>query len=190
VRKWPVLLLSVLGCLALFSHGASGQSVEEIRIVRSIRVSRVPPSSFCSQSRTTFRAAQYEDRYSFAAVRTRSTDGVVLDAVTRKVGSGRGCLGPADSAGLLNIYLEVELSGIRFAGVGKCTSGKSGFPEPGLNILSCFADLTGVTNPYIGGLLTTNTLLSRTGGAESDPPGYVQASIATVRLWKRRKGVQ
>ena len=42
---------------------------------------------------------------------------------------------------------------------------------------------------YIGGVLTTNTLNSKKlVGQESDPPGYVQPSIATVRLWKKRGG--
>ena len=187
MRKLTGLLFSVVGCLVLLNAGASAQGVEEIRVVRSIRVSRVPPTEFCSQSRTTFSGAQYEDTYSFAAVTTRSADGIVTDAVSSKVGSGHGCLGPADKAGVSNIYLEIELNGTRFTGIGKCMSGESNSPEPGLLILSCFANLSGLQAPYVGGLLTTNTLTSRRGGAESDPPGYVQASIATVRLWKRRE---
>lgn len=187
MRKSIVLLVSVVGCLVLFTAGASGQSVEEIRVVRSIRLSRVQPTEFCSQSRITFPGTLYEDRYSFAAVTTRSADGVITDAVSSKVGSGHGCLGPADKSGVLNIYLEIELNGIRFIGIGKCMSGESDSPEPGLRILSCLANLSGLAAPYVGGLLTTNTLTSRRGGAQSDPPGYVQASIATVRLWKRRE---
>lgn len=47
---------------------------------------------------------------------------------------------------------------------------------------SCFAIYRA---PYVGGLLTTNTLTSRAAfGGDSDPPGYTQASIATIRLWK------
>lgn len=176
----------------LFSGGAHGQTVspgtvEEIRVVRSIRLSRMKPTEFCSQSRTTFPGAQYEDRYSFAAVTTRTSDGFVTDAVSSKVGVGHGCLGSADDSGVLNLYLEIELNGIRFIGIGKCTGVRSDFPEAGVGILACFANLSGLVKPYVGGLLTTNTLISRKGGAESEPEGYVQASIATVRLWKRRE---
>ena len=40
---------------------------------------------------------------------------------------------------------------------------------------------------YMGGQLTTNTIGSQNAlGAVTDPPGYVQSSIATIRLWKRR----
>lgn len=181
-----VLLLSMVGCQVVSSAGASAQGLEDIRVVRSVRVSRMQSTEFCAQSRTTFAGAQYEDRYSFAAVATRPADGAVTDAASAKVGSGHGCLGSTDKTGVLNIYLEIELSGIQFTGIGKCTTGKSDSPEPGVLVLSCFANVSGVAAPYVGGLLTTNTLTSRSGGADSDPPGYIQASIATIRLWKRR----
>jgi len=43
-------------------------------------------------------------------------------------------------------------------------------------------------DPYLGGLLMANTINSRAPlGGVSDPPGYTQPSIATVRLWKRRE---
>jgi len=39
----------------------------------------------------------------------------------------------------------------------------------------------------IGGLLTTNTITSSAAfGGDTDPPGYTQASIATLRLWKSK----
>jgi hypothetical protein len=47
--------------------------------------------------------------------------------------------------------------------------------------------LRGLLAPYVGGVLTTNTITSKAGfGGETDPPGYTQASIATIRLWKAR----
>jgi len=48
----------------------------------------VEPTEFCSRSRTTFARAQYEDRYSFAAVTTRSGDGLVTDAHARLIVAG------------------------------------------------------------------------------------------------------
>jgi hypothetical protein len=39
--------------------------------------------------------------------------------------------------------------------------------------------------PYLGGLLTTNTMTSQAAlGGDTNPPGYTQASIATLRLWR------
>jgi hypothetical protein len=51
----------------------------------------------------------------------------------------------------------------------------------------CFMELSGLPAPYVGGQLTTNTVGSRNAlGDRTDPPGYTQPSIATIRLWKRR----
>jgi hypothetical protein len=53
--------------------------------------------------------------------------------------------------------------------------------------MRCFLDLQGLPPNYIGGQLTSNTVLSRVAvGETSDPTGYTQPSIVTVRLWKRR----
>ena len=62
------------------------------------------------------------------------------------------------------------------------------FPDTGLFPVRCQLVLSGLPAPFVGGLLTTNTLTSgaRFGG-DTDPPGYTQASIATIRLWKQRK---
>jgi hypothetical protein len=63
------------------------------------------------------------------------------------------------------------------------------FPEQGLRLFRCFLDLSGLPEQYVGGHLTTNTVGSKQNiGAVSEPPGYVQPSIATVRLWKKRGG--
>jgi hypothetical protein len=194
VSRYTFLLISIAGSLALLIGEAGAQTrparVEEIRVVRSIRLARMQPTEFCSQSRTTFVSATYEDSYSFAAVATRSTDGVVTDAVSRKVGSGHACYERAADPGVVSLYIEVDLGGVRSVGVGKCTSARSDFPEPDLRVISCFANLSGLPAPYVGGLLTTNSIDSRQPlGAESEPPGYVQPSIATVRLWKRREAL-
>ena len=183
----PVVVgLVLLGAGLSAQTRPSSSAIEEIRLARSIRLSRVAPTEFCSQSRTTFADAQFEDRYSFAAVTTRSGDGLVIDALSHKLGSGHACFGRTADPGALSFYIEIDMVGIRSTGVGRCATVRSDFPESDIQLISCFANLGGFADPYIGGLLTTNTLTSRRGGAESDPPGYVQASIATVRLWKRR----
>ena len=189
MRPWTAV--PVLAGVLLFSGAAYPQTstvpaVEEIRVVRSIRLSRVEPTEFCSQTRTTFSGARHEDRYAFAAVATRSSDGLVTDAESNRLGTGHGCLGPSADPGVWNLYLEIELDRLRFIGVGRCTAFKADVPETGISTLACFANLSGLAEPHVGGLLTTNTLTSRKGGPESDPAGYLQASIATVRLWQGR----
>jgi hypothetical protein len=194
VSRYMFFMFAVAGDLGLFTvldPAASRRlplAIEEIRVVRSIRLSRVDATGFCPRSRTTFGGAQYEDRYTFAAVTTRSGDGLVTDAVSSKVGSGHACFGPAAEAGTLNFYIEVEIGQTQFIGVGRCTTIRSDFPEPNLRISACFANSRDLADPYVGGLLTTNTMNSHNlVGVESDPPGYVEPSVATVRLWKRRE---
>jgi len=64
---------------------------------------------------------------------------------------------------------------------------KPDFPEQGTGSTSCFLHLSGLPSQYVGGLLTTNTMWSLKGqGMETDPLGYTQASIATIRLWRKR----
>jgi hypothetical protein len=41
-----------------------------------------------------------------------------------------------------------------------------------------------VPAPFVGGLLTTNT--NGPFGGDTRPPGYTQASIATIPLWSER----
>jgi len=41
--------------------------------------------------------------------------------------------------------------------------------------------------PYVGGLLTTNAMTSAAAfGGDTEPLGYTQASIATIRLWRKK----
>ena len=59
------------------------------------------------------------------------------------------------------------------------------FPEPRLFPVRCQLTLRDLPLPFVGGLLTTNTMTSAAAfGDVSDPAGYTQASIATIRLWR------
>ena len=72
-------------------------------------------------------------------------------------------------------------------GKGRCGPIANDFPEPGISSNRCFLILSNLTPPYAAGVLTTNSIASRQPiGEQSDPPGYVQPSIATIRLWRRR----
>jgi hypothetical protein len=159
---------------------------EEIYVIRSVRTSRITPTEYCALSQTGFADTVFEDRYVFHPVTTRAEDGAVVSTAGKETASLHACFGKMTDPNLLNFYGEGEIAGIRFTGRGRCTSLKTNSPEPGLNESTCFLDIGGLKGPYTGGLLTTNTLRSRNIiGDKSDPPGYVQPSIATVRLWRR-----
>jgi hypothetical protein len=103
------------------------------------------------------------------------------------VGSIHACFGRTATPGLSQFYGDVVLGETAFKGLGDCQQMKTDFPEQGLTAFRCFLELSGLPGDYAGGLLTTNTVNSRTLiGTESDPAGYVQPSIAIIRLWKKR----
>jgi hypothetical protein len=90
-------------------------------------------------------------------------------------------------ASSFNFYAEGVLGQISFSGRGECVT-EPDYPEAGLTFQRCFLQLGELPDPYVGGQLTTNTINSRAPlGGVSDPPGYTQQSVATVRLWKRRQ---
>ncbi|HWY60865.1 MAG TPA: hypothetical protein VNW15_03095 [Rhizomicrobium sp.] len=160
--------------------------IEEIYIARSLRETRVVPTDFCGEAKTGFKSS-IEDRYSFRAIAIEGSDGRITNANVKEIGSGHGCLGQIGDTGNYNFYLELRLGKTVLQGIGDCRTGKADYPEPGLVAFHCALDLTDPAGRYAGGQLTTSTMNSRKLlGDKSDPPGYVQPSIATVRLWKRR----
>jgi hypothetical protein len=181
------LLLSP-GVLCAQNASASGVAErEEIYVIRSERISRITPTDYCAQSRTGFASIVFEDRYVFHTVSVNAEIGIVTDVSGAKRASAHACFGKTQDPDILNFYAEGELGGLLFEGRGKCTTLRRDFPEPGLNVATCFLHLGRLGDRYAGGLLTTNTLVSRNVTSDkSDPPGYVQPSIATVRLWRKR----
>lgn len=166
--------------------GRAQPRVEEIYIARSLREARVAPTAFCSAERTGF-SAQFEDRYSFRSVATRQSDGRVTDANVQVVGHLRGCVAQAADPLLANFYAEGQLGGVSLTAVGQCRAPRADHPEAGTTFMACSFGLRNLPSPYVSGHLTTSTMNSRHAvGGVSDPAGYVQPSIATVRLWKTR----
>jgi hypothetical protein len=129
-----------------------------------------------------------EDRYEFKSVATDAASGVVTDANGSRVGTLHACFSPTSDATVFSFYAEGSVGAIRIIGRGTCRTMKSDFPEAGISVATCQLDLSGLPAEYVGGYLTTNSILSRaTIGADSEPPGYIQPSIATIRLWKMRQ---
>jgi len=184
-----VELLSVCASPSGNAAAQSAAAPEEIYILRSIREYREPTTGWCSSGKTGFEsfATDAERFFSFWSVRSRPADGRVIEAKDARVAELRGCFGPAGEPARQNFYAEITLSSMSFRGNGECLAMKVDFPEAGLFPVRCQLVLDGLPAPYVGGLLTTNTITSKAGfGDETNPPGYTQASIATIRLWKSR----
>lgn len=190
-----VLLVLALAVPALVSaQGKTAQKalhsekwVEEIYIARSIRDSRTPPTEACTQAKTGFGDLLYEDQYRFQSTAIRTSDGRMTDTSVKTIATGLGCYGKTADPATVKFYLELLLGRTTLTGIGECHRLKSDFPETGIHPLTCFLNLSDPTHQYAGGVLTTNTIFTRKPmGLETDPPGYTQPSIATIRLWKKR----
>jgi hypothetical protein len=117
----------------------------------------------------------------------RPEDGRVVQTKDTRAAELRACFGATNERALQNFYAEIKLGSIAFRGHGECLAVKLDFPQAGLFPVRCQLVLSGLPTPYVGGLLTTNTMTSRAAfGGDTDPPGYTQASIATIRLWKSK----
>jgi hypothetical protein len=197
-RRIPLGTLAILATLAACSaagnpHATSGSppaagppGVEDIFVVRSLREGRAAPGDFCAVAKIGF-TAKMEDRYVFKAVLTREPDGKVVDATTHQAGTLHACFDAAPGVADANFYAEGVIAGVSVTGKGKCTPIAGDFPEPGITSTRCFLILSNLTAPYVAGVLTTNSVTSRQPiGDQSDPPGYTQPSIATIRLWRKR----
>jgi hypothetical protein len=165
---------------------AQASQVEEIYIARSVRLSSVTPTDFCAEVRSGFKSNR-ESQFEFRATSVRTSDGRMTDAYGKVIANGHGCTGPTSDPAVGNFYLELQLGSNLFKGIGDCRRTKTDFPEPGLGSSHCQLNLSDTLGRYVGGQLTTNTMGSRKLlGPDSDPSGYVQPSIATIRLWKKR----
>lgn len=176
------------GMIPLLSTAAAADSeVEEIYVLRSVRESRSDPTDACASARSKLAAPAWEDQYTFRAVTTRPADGRVLEAAEKPAGNIRACFGKTADPAVFDLYGDLEVHGIAGKATGTCRTTKSDFPEKGVRLFACAFELFELTNGYSGGQLTTNSLTSqKLFGVESDPPGYTQVSIATIRLWKKR----
>jgi hypothetical protein len=162
--------------------------VEEIYIARSVRQARTPPTEFCAKARTGVSSATIEDQYSFRSVATDTSNGRLVDTNVKTVGSIHACFGPTANPAILEFYGETLFGATAFKGLGECHL-KPDFPDKGLTFARCFLELSGLPAEYVGGQLTTNSMSSlKILGTETEPGGYTQSSIATIRLWKKRIG--
>jgi hypothetical protein len=164
-------------------------ATEAIYVLRSIREQQAPTPDACARSKTGFEPfpSDAERFFSFWSVGTRAEDGRVIDAKQARVAELRGCFGATEDRARQNFFAEIQLGAISFRGHGECLALGIDVPEAGLYPVRCQLVLSDLPAPFVGGLLTTNTITSKAPfGADTDPPGYTQASIATIRLWSTR----
>ena len=197
-RRGSIAMAAVVGGVILLSACAtpSGDAVtrptttvEEIYVLRSIREQYEPVANWCSSTTTGFEPFPTDAQrfFSFWSLRLRPEDGRVVQTKDTRSAELHACFGATSERARQNFYAEVKLGSISFRGDGECRAVKSEFPEAGLFPVHCHLILSGLPAPYVGGLLTTNTITSKAAfGGDTDPPGYTQASIATIRLWKSK----
>ncbi len=164
-------------------------AAEDIYVLRSIHERQKPTPNWCASPKTGFEpfATDPERFFSFWSLRQEPATGKVTDAKVARVAELRGCFGPTNERPRQNFYAEIKRGELSFKGKGECLALNVDFPEPGLFPVRCQLVLSGLPAPYVGGVLTTNTITSKVSfGGDTDPPGYTQASIATIRLWKRK----
>jgi hypothetical protein len=73
------LILAMLSSPVTAQTPRADAAVEDIVILRSLRLSRITPTDFCAPSRTGFSEAIAEDRYDFKAVATDAASGKVTN---------------------------------------------------------------------------------------------------------------
>lgn len=174
-------------------RAARSTSAEDIYVLHSIREPLTTSSDWCSAARSGFApmASDAERKYSFWSTRSEPGTGKLADANVRRVAGLRGCFGSTSERTRQNFYAEVSLGAVDLHGSGECVALLADVPEPGLYGVRCHLLFRDLPAPYTAGLLTTNTLTSKTAfGSDTDPPGYTQASIATLRLWRRNSPIK
>ena len=169
-------------------RAATTNSLEEIYVLRSIREQKAPIADWCSPGRAGFTPFSTDAERSFSFWSVLMDGGRVVDTQATRVAELRGCFGATEERARQHFYAEIQLGSLSFRGNGECLALAMNFPESALFPVRCQLVLSGLPAPYVGGVLTTNTLTSQAPfGGETDPPGYTQASIATVRLWKAKR---
>lgn len=169
-------------------RAAPPSAVEDIYVLRSVREARGNPSEACLPARSKLQDPAWEDQYTFRAVATDPTSGRITEAEAASVGKIRACFGRTADAAIMELYGDFEIDGIAGKAFGKCHMTRSDFPEKGVRLFGCIFDLFDLPKGYVGGQLTTNSATSgKLFGTQSDPEGYTQVSIATIRLWRPRE---
>ena len=189
-----LLATAMLGCATPRpgpSNAPSASSREDIYVLRSVREERSPKSNWCTGERTgltPFNSGfNLEDRYTMWSVVVTPQDGRIANAKASIAGELHACFGATADPKVVSFYTDGRIAGLPFTGRGDCLVARRDYPEKGITTFRCYLELGGLPSPYVGGSLTTNTINTKALlGDEAYPPGYTQASITTIRLWRTR----
>lgn len=155
---------AIVGCAAPTPATINAQAVsprEDVFILRSLREERIPKSTWCTSERAGFGQFVFEDRFTMWSVTVRPRDGQINDFKAGEAGTLRTCFGPTADPKVVNFYAEGQIAGVSLTGNGECQLVRADFPEKGISTYRCFLNLRGLPSAYVGGLLTTNSLLER-----------------------------
>ena len=190
------VVCAVAGCATSTGPSSSrtaDSAHEDVYVLRSVREERTPNSTWCTSERAGFSGFQngfhLDDRFSMWSVAVDTNDAHLTNSRVRRVGELRTCLGPTPDPRNFNFYIEGQLATLSsLSGSGACSSLRPNFPEQGIATWQCSISLRDLPTPYVGGVLISNTIVSKAViGGETDPPGYIQSSVATVRVWRSAK---
>jgi hypothetical protein len=195
VARAPLLAAAMLGIVipgAAQECRPAPSSREDIYALHGVREERIVKSNWCTSERAGFALLAgdaLEELFGLWSVRTEPQAGRIADPKASKVGEFRTCTAVTLDHRVLNFYAEGKLAELPFTGNGECRLVQADYPERGIAALRCHLNLHGLPSGYQGGLATSNTLVSEAVlGGETDPPGYLQTSIATFRLWRALRG--
>ena len=92
-------------------RSGSGSAVEDIYVARSLRLSRIAPTAYCTLERIGFAGSTAEDQYTFHSTATRSSDGLMTNANVATIGRLHACFGSTADPLTSNFYAESALGG-------------------------------------------------------------------------------
>ena len=176
-----------------------GSDVEEVFSYLAVRSNRIPGASDPACNDAGFAVRNRNDSDLRALTVTR--DGRV-ESTTQTIGSAVSCFSLRSEAGVIQFFARLTIGGTSAVGRGECVQRYTDYPEPRVGVQECWLKLEQLPDGYVGGFMTVNAVATRMAdataasacaggpcgrGIESDPPGYVLPSIATVRLWKKRR---
>jgi hypothetical protein len=188
MHRWIAGVALMSACTPIAVKSVPATSREDIYILRSIREHAQLTADECSAAVTGFEplATDAARLFSFWSIDASAAEGRVVDAKVKRVATLHACMGPTEERARQRFHARIELGGMSFQGTGECKALMLDTPETRMFPVRCHLVLSGLPPPYVGGLLTTNTLTSAAAfGGETDPPGYTQASIAIIRLWRK-----
>jgi hypothetical protein len=167
----------LLAVLWLGAPPRADASAESVYVFRSVEDPRVPPDlSVCAAATFIPSAVLSATLY---AVQTRSSDGMIVNDSTKRIGFGTACaLITTLSVGATVPFIGSFNIGKRhLIGEGACVLVSNTVPTPGVVLAACTIPL-GAAPGVLGGVATSNSVFNPFG-----LPGFNTGSIWTVRLF-------